>query len=97
MFCRSGSWRSWLCSSGFMPPVPARGRASISSPPTGGRRVKWRLEPVPTSNWPGLTTNPGPAELSGTGYVYPPFLAVLLSIPVRLGFNKLACWLLWTL
>ena len=44
-----------------------------------------------------LTINPGASGLSGTGYVYPPFLAVLLSIPVRLGFNKLACWLLWTL
>ena len=44
-----------------------------------------------------LTINPGASEVSGTGYVYPPFLAVLLSIPVRLGFNKLACWLLWTL
>jgi hypothetical protein len=45
----------------------------------------------------GLTINPGASGLSGTGYVYPPFLAVLLSLPVRLGFNKLACWLLWTL
>jgi hypothetical protein len=43
-----------------------------------------------------LTIDPGASGLHGTGYVYPPFLAVLLSIPVRLGFNKLACWLLWT-
>jgi Glycosyltransferase family 87 len=44
-----------------------------------------------------LAASPGASGLRGTGYVYPPFLAVLLSIPVRLGFNKLACWLLWTL
>ena len=42
-----------------------------------------------------LTLDSTAGGLRGNGYVYPPLLAVLLSVPVRLGGSKLACWLLW--
>jgi hypothetical protein len=42
-----------------------------------------------------LTLDSAAGELRGNGYVYPPLLAVLLSFPVRLGGNELACWLFW--
>src|SRR5271165_1184469 len=44
-----------------------------------------------------LSTDPELGGLLGTGYVYPPLLATLLSVPIRIGFNARACWLLWTL
>ena len=44
-----------------------------------------------------LAINPESGELRGTGYVYPPLLAVLISAPIRVGFSARACWLLWTL
>jgi hypothetical protein len=44
-----------------------------------------------------LSIDPASGGLPGTGYVYPPLLAVLLSLPVRVGWSARACWLLWTL
>ncbi|MGO8949534.1 MAG: glycosyltransferase family 87 protein [Ktedonobacterales bacterium] len=43
-----------------------------------------------------LAIDPESGGLPGTGYVYPPLLAVLLSGPLRLGFTSRACWLLWS-
>jgi hypothetical protein len=44
-----------------------------------------------------LSIDPASGGLPGTGYVYPPLLAVLLSVPLRFGWSARACWLLWTL
>src|SRR5215469_3949235 len=44
-----------------------------------------------------LSIDPASGGLPGTGYVYPPLLAVLLSLPVRVGWSAKICWLLWTL
>src|SRR5262249_11776347 len=37
------------------------------------------------------------ADLSARGYVYPPFLGLLLSLPLHLGFDDRAIWILWNL
>ena len=44
-----------------------------------------------------LSIDPASGGLPGTGYVYPPLLAVLLSVPLRFGWSARVCWLLWTL
>ena len=44
-----------------------------------------------------LSIDPELGGLLGRGYVYPPLLATLLAVPIRIGFNARACWLLWTL
>ncbi len=43
----------------------------------------------------GAASSPG--GVSANGYVYPPLLALLLSIPVRLGADARGLWLLWNL
>ena len=40
---------------------------------------------------------PGSAGVRASGYVYPPLLAVVLALPVRLGLSDLGVWLLWNL
>jgi hypothetical protein len=40
---------------------------------------------------------PGSAGVRASGYVYPPLLAVVLALPVRLGLNDQGVWLLWNL
>ncbi|MDE3229404.1 MAG: DUF2029 domain-containing protein, partial [Chloroflexota bacterium] len=39
----------------------------------------------------------GSTPIAANGYVYPPLLAALLAIPVRLGLSGAAVWLLWNL
>jgi hypothetical protein len=38
---------------------------------------------------------PGSAGVRASGYVYPPLLAVVLALPVRLGLSDQGVWLLW--
>jgi hypothetical protein len=40
---------------------------------------------------------PGSAGVRASGYVYPPLLAVVLALPVRLGLSDQGVWLLWNL
>src|SRR5262249_57844199 len=40
---------------------------------------------------------PGSAGVRASGYVYPPLLAVVLALPVRLGLSDQEVWLLWNL
>src|SRR5215510_2835563 len=40
---------------------------------------------------------PGSAGVRASGYVYPPLLAVILALPVRLGLSDQGVWLLWNL
>jgi hypothetical protein len=40
---------------------------------------------------------PGSAGVRASGYVYPPLLAVVLALPVRLGLSDQGMWLLWNL
>jgi len=40
---------------------------------------------------------PGSAGVRASGYVYPPLLAVILALPVRLGLGDQGVWLLWNL
>jgi hypothetical protein len=40
---------------------------------------------------------PGSAGVRASGYVYPPLLAVILALPVRLGLSDQSVWLLWNL
>jgi hypothetical protein len=42
-------------------------------------------------------TQPGDTGLHAHGYVYPPLLAVVLALPLRLGLSPVALWLLWNL
>jgi hypothetical protein len=42
-------------------------------------------------------TRAGSAGLQAHGYVYPPLLATILAVPVRLGLSDGAMWLLWNL
>jgi hypothetical protein len=39
----------------------------------------------------------GGVDFQANGYVYPPLLAVILALPVRLGLGYRAIWLLWNL
>jgi hypothetical protein len=40
---------------------------------------------------------PGSAGVRASGYVYPPLLAVVLALPIRLGLSDQGVWLLWNL
>jgi Glycosyltransferase family 87 len=40
---------------------------------------------------------PGSAGVRASGYVYPPLLAVVLALPMRLGLSDQGVWLLWNL
>jgi hypothetical protein len=42
-------------------------------------------------------TRPGSAGVRASGYVYPPLLAVVLALPVRLGLSDQGVWLLWNM
>jgi hypothetical protein len=42
-------------------------------------------------------TSPGDIGFHAHGYVYPPLLAVVLALPIRLGFSPAALWLFWNL
>jgi hypothetical protein len=40
---------------------------------------------------------PGSEGVRASGYIYPPLLAVVLALPVRLGLSDQGMWLLWNL
>ncbi len=42
-------------------------------------------------------TRPGATGLHSHGYVYPPLLATVLALPIRLGLSDGVIWLLWNL
>jgi|GEM_PF-1514706 hypothetical protein len=62
---------------------------------TAGRDVAAGISPY--HQLAKLTTDAQSGGVHGTGYVYPPLLALLLSLPIRLGFDARGVWLLWTL
>ncbi len=43
------------------------------------------------------TTTSGDSGLHAHGYVYPPLLAIVLAVPLLLGFNTTFVWIMWAI
>lgn len=100
------AWRAWLVAAGALALFVA---IWLNAAPPGhlgydfraylaaGRDVAAGHSPYARLLQQSLDTRPGAAGLNANGYVYPPLLATILALPIRLGLSDGAIWLLWNL
>lgn len=75
----------------------ARAGSDFGAYLAGARAVAAGQNPYHNLVTQTVETTAGDSGLHAHGYVYPPLLALVLAVPLRLGLSDTTVWLLWTL
>ncbi len=102
-----GRWRGWLIGAGALgiglviwlhAAGPGAGAGyDFSAYLSGAKDIAVGRDPYSHLLKQVTDTRPGDTGVHARGYVYPPLLALVLSLPLRLGLGATALWVVWNL